>query len=164
MNPRSSSPGSAVRRRGRTWRGRSSPSPLRRIGWLLTSMDDHPEGQARFTAFHEGLAALGWIEGRNMRIEYSLGEPYDTARVQAYAAELVNAQSRRHHGRRQPGPDCRCWRQTRTIPTVFVATVREPWNTVSLRTLRDPAGNATGFTLFDEFSLAGKLVGNCSRR
>jgi hypothetical protein len=31
---------------------------------MIALTADHPEGQARIMAFREGLAALGWIEGR----------------------------------------------------------------------------------------------------
>jgi putative tryptophan/tyrosine transport system substrate-binding protein len=43
---------------------------MRRIGWMLALTGDHPEAQARMTAFRDGLAALGWIEGRNLQIDY----------------------------------------------------------------------------------------------
>ena len=34
---------------------------------------DDPEWQARLAAFHQGLQELGWIVGRNVRIDYRLG-------------------------------------------------------------------------------------------
>ena len=42
---------------------------VRRIGVLLAATADDPEYQARMAAFQEGLAALGWTEGRNVRID-----------------------------------------------------------------------------------------------
>jgi putative tryptophan/tyrosine transport system substrate-binding protein len=47
---------------------------------------------------------------------------------------------------------------SRTIPIVFVATAGNIEHGLITNVAR-PAGNATGFTLFDEFSLAGKLLG-----
>ena len=46
---------------------------VRRIGILMSLAADDPEGKARFTAFQQSLELLGWIEGRNVRIENSLG-------------------------------------------------------------------------------------------
>src|SRR5262249_41870679 len=42
---------------------------MRRIGWLLVLARDHPEAQARLAALRAGLAAAGWVDGRNLRIE-----------------------------------------------------------------------------------------------
>jgi putative tryptophan/tyrosine transport system substrate-binding protein len=129
---------------------------MRRIGWMIALTADHPEGQARIMAFREGLAALGWIEGRTLQIDYRWGAG-DTDRLRAYAAELVNLKpdviivggSR---------PLTAVLEESRTIPIVFVATAGNVEHGLITNVAR-PAGNATGFTLFDEFSLAGKLLG-----
>jgi putative ABC transport system substrate-binding protein len=42
---------------------------MRRIGVLMGVADD-AEGQARVKALQQGLHELGWIEGRNVRIDY----------------------------------------------------------------------------------------------
>ena len=61
---------------------------MRRIGVLMNLAESDPEGQARIAAFREGLAKLGWTEGRDVQIEYRwfAGEQ---ERASAYAAELV---------------------------------------------------------------------------
>jgi putative ABC transport system substrate-binding protein len=61
---------------------------MRRIGVLMNLAADDPEGQARLTAFAQGLQEFGWSEGRNVRIEYrwSAGQ---AERARKYAAELV---------------------------------------------------------------------------
>ena len=46
---------------------------VRRIGVLMIRAADDPEGQARLAAFRQGLQQLGWTDGRNVRIDYSLG-------------------------------------------------------------------------------------------
>src|SRR5262245_10892466 len=62
---------------------------MRRIGLLIGPTEEHdPESLARITAFRQGLEALGWTEGRNIRIDYRFGGG-DAARIQTYAAELV---------------------------------------------------------------------------
>ena len=45
------------------------PDRVRRIGVLMGVTKDEPEGQARIAALREGLQKLGWIDGRNIRIE-----------------------------------------------------------------------------------------------
>ena len=45
----------------------------RRIGVLTWWPDDDPAGRTQTAALAEGLAALGWIEGDNIQIEYRRG-------------------------------------------------------------------------------------------
>src|SRR5262245_48155943 len=61
---------------------------VRRIGALITSSLDDPESQAVVGAFSQGLQALGWTLGRNVRIEYRWA-PFEDERVRRTAAELV---------------------------------------------------------------------------
>jgi putative ABC transport system substrate-binding protein len=42
---------------------------VRRIGVLIASTADDPEAQARIAAFAGALSQLGWIDGRNVRID-----------------------------------------------------------------------------------------------
>jgi putative ABC transport system substrate-binding protein len=47
---------------------------VRRIVALMGAYSETDrEGQARFTAFFDTLQRLGWIDGRNLRIEYRWG-------------------------------------------------------------------------------------------
>src|SRR5436189_6214676 len=64
------------------------PERTRRIGVLMSTPADDKEGQARINAFVQGLRALGWIDGRNVRIDtrWAAG---DTDRGRQYATELV---------------------------------------------------------------------------
>ena len=50
--------------------------------------EDDPVAQTRFAAFKEGLAALGWVEGKNLKMEvrWSAGDP---SQASVYAKELV---------------------------------------------------------------------------
>jgi putative tryptophan/tyrosine transport system substrate-binding protein len=132
------------------------PGGMRRIGWLLTLPRDHPEGQARIAAFRKGLVAAGWIEGHNLRIEDRWGDG-DADRLRVLAAELA----RLDLDAVMVGgslPLKAALDASRTIPIVFVATAGNIEHGLITNVAR-PAGNATGFTLFDEFSLAGKLLG-----
>jgi hypothetical protein len=43
---------------------------VRRVGVLISGYTEaDPEAQVRFAAFRQGLANLGWIEGRNLRLD-----------------------------------------------------------------------------------------------
>src|SRR5262245_12681211 len=61
---------------------------MRRIGVLMPGAADDPEYQARITAFLQGLAQLGWLDGRNVRIDTRWGIA-DADRIRKYAAELL---------------------------------------------------------------------------
>jgi putative ABC transport system substrate-binding protein len=43
---------------------------MRRIGVLVGSASDDPEGQVGNAAFLQGLQQFGWTVGRNVRIDY----------------------------------------------------------------------------------------------
>src|SRR5262249_35150764 len=60
---------------------------MRRIGVLMSGTAD----TARLTraVFEQELQQLGWIEGRNLRVEKRLGALGDAERTRTYAAELV---------------------------------------------------------------------------
>src|SRR5262249_45390536 len=62
--------------------------PMRRIGVLMPTASDQPVSRLRLGALLDGLKQLGWIEGRNLRLEirWAAGNP-DAARK--YAQELI---------------------------------------------------------------------------
>src|SRR5215471_3238512 len=43
---------------------------MRRVGMLIGSDENDPEGERRYSAFTQALAGLGWTEGRNLRIDF----------------------------------------------------------------------------------------------
>src|SRR5262249_6571978 len=55
----------------------------RHIGVLTNLAENDPEGQVRHAAFLKGLQELGWLEGRNLRVE-SRWTGGDTSRGQKY--------------------------------------------------------------------------------
>jgi putative ABC transport system substrate-binding protein len=61
---------------------------MRRIGVLMSTAADDPEGQARIAAFHQGLQQLGWTIGQNVWIDsrWPAGDP---EHFRTYAAEVV---------------------------------------------------------------------------
>src|SRR5215470_9263917 len=61
----------------------------RRVGALLNLPENDPRSQSEVVAFREGLATFGWVEGRNLRIDYRFSGGY-LSRLAAGAEELVN--------------------------------------------------------------------------
>jgi hypothetical protein len=49
------------------------PERMRRIGVMATLAETDPVGQAYMVAFREGLQALGWSEGHNLRLRQVFG-------------------------------------------------------------------------------------------
>ena len=62
---------------------------VRRVGVLNGSaLESDPTAQTPIAVYREGLAKLGWMEGRNLALDFRFGGG-DGDRIRAYAAELV---------------------------------------------------------------------------
>ena len=61
---------------------------LRRIGVLKPGDENDPAAKLRLSAFTQALAGLGWIDGRNVRMDLGWGGG-DINRIRALAQELV---------------------------------------------------------------------------
>ena len=130
------------------------PERMRRIGVIIPAAVDDPEYRARVAGFLQRLEALGWTDGRNVRIEYrwSSGKPEESRR---YAAELVAFAPDviLANGSQTLGP---LQQATGTIPIVFVGVV-DPVGAGYVASLARPGANVTGFTNF-EYSLSAKWL------
>jgi putative ABC transport system substrate-binding protein len=60
---------------------------VRRIGVLMWGDENDPVFEPFVSAFVQALAGLGWIDGRNVRMDLRWGS-VDTNRIQALAREL----------------------------------------------------------------------------
>src|SRR4051794_81462 len=91
---------------------------MRRIGVLMSTAADDPEGQARIAAFHQGLQQLGWTIGHNVQIDsrWPAGDPEGFRR---YAAELVGLSPDVILATGSAGT-APLLQATRTVPIVFV--------------------------------------------
>jgi putative tryptophan/tyrosine transport system substrate-binding protein len=129
---------------------RAQQGRVRRVGVLAANTYGGRGGQL----FREALADLGWVEGRNLRIDVRLIDG-DVALARSYARELVAL-----------APDVilagntiitQALRDaTRTIPIVFV-TLTDPVSTGVVSNLARPEANVTGFMQW-EYSIAGKWL------
>ena len=128
---------------------------VRRIGVLVASPVDDAEWQARLAAFNEGLAQLGWIEGRNVRVDTRWATTNaDDLRKQA--AELVATTPDVLVAASGTTSIAPLVQATRTVPIVF-AIVVDPVGAGFVASLARPGGNATGFTMF-EYGMSGKWL------
>jgi putative tryptophan/tyrosine transport system substrate-binding protein len=121
---------------------RAQQTRVARVGFLgLGSASSHA---ARMAALRAGLRDLGWVEGRNIHVEFRWAEGnYD--RLPAFAQELVLVS----HG---AAGALAAKRATSTIPIVITA-VGDMVALGLVSSLSRPGGNITGLSLF-----AGELT------
>jgi putative ABC transport system substrate-binding protein len=131
------------------------PDRMRRIGVLMGYAESDSEGQAFVAAFREGLQKLGWVENRNMRIDYRWATSDDPDSIQRFAKELVALQPDLILSNNTP-TTAATLQQTRAIPIIF-ALINDPIGGGFVASLARPGGNATGFIAF-EGSMAGKWL------
>jgi putative tryptophan/tyrosine transport system substrate-binding protein len=127
---------------------------VRRVGVLMNVVQDDPGGPADVTAFRRGLTELGWIEGRNIDVEFRWPGG-DIERIQTFAKELVGLRPDVLVGRSTPATAA-LKQETSTIPIIFV-NAPEPVEQGFVQSLARPGGNVTGFTNF-ESSIGGKWL------
>jgi putative ABC transport system substrate-binding protein len=119
---------------------------MRRIGVPMSLAADDRLGRARMAAFTQGLRELGWIDGRNVRIDirWGAGNVNDSRK---YATELIAL-----------APDVILAsggvvatilvQTTRTVPIVFTQTP-DPVGRGLVPSLARLGGNATGFSAIE---------------
>jgi putative ABC transport system substrate-binding protein len=127
---------------------------MRRVGVLMHVTQNDQDGRARLGAFVDGLKELGWVEGRNVRLDVRWG-PDDPQRYPRQAAELVAS-----------APDllvaptsftlAALQRATRSVPIVFVGVI-DPVGAGFVSSLARPGGNTTGFIAF-EYTIGAKWL------
>jgi putative tryptophan/tyrosine transport system substrate-binding protein len=127
---------------------------MRRIGVLIDWAEADPEAKAALSALSRGLSELGWIDGRDVRMDVRFGSG-DIDRMRSLAKELVDLQPDAILASSTPATAA-LQRVTRTIPIVFV-TVGDPIGPGFVASLPHPGGNITGFTNF-EASMGGKWL------
>jgi putative tryptophan/tyrosine transport system substrate-binding protein len=130
------------------------PERVRRVGVLMIWREADPLSQNSRTAFEHALGRLGWIEGKNIRIDYRFAAG-DPALFKTYAAELVGL--RPDAVLASTGAGVAALReQTHTIAIVFVI-LADLVGQGFVQSLARPGGNITGFSSFDP-ALIGKWL------
>jgi putative ABC transport system substrate-binding protein len=127
---------------------------IRLIGIILPIGKDDPDYQPWISAFRQGLQELGWIEGRNVRLDIRWGTE-NPAEIRKQAAELAALAPDviLAAGTSTVGP---LMQATRTVPIVF-PIIADPVSGGFVDSLARPGRNATGFMLF-EYSISGKWL------
>jgi len=128
--------------------------PVRRIGVLLNLSENDREAQRLVAAFQDGLAQLGWADGRNLRLVYRWAGG-DVGRIRSFAKELVELSPDVVVGYATPSVVA-LQQETRSIPIVFLS-VTDPVGQGLVASLAHPGGHTTGFAVF-EFSLGTKWM------
>jgi putative ABC transport system substrate-binding protein len=134
--------------------GAQQPGRMPRIGLLSVFAESDPEAQAWIGELMQGLQELGWVNGRNVQIEFRFAGG-DPVRISTLATELIELR-----------PDtifavttnaaAALRQQTLSIPIVFVQ-IADPVGMGFVTNLARPEGNITGFTTW-EFSIGGKWL------
>src|SRR5262249_16986115 len=121
----------------------SAQQPAERtIGWLSA----RSRASEKLTEFHQGLSETGYIEGKNLAIEYRWAEgQYD--RLQTLAADLVRSQVAAIVAVGGPQVARAAQTATPTIPIVFLSG-SDPVQDGLVKSLNRPGGNTTGVHVF----------------
>jgi putative ABC transport system substrate-binding protein len=119
------------------------PAKIPRIGMLNISAPEHPEGRMTVDVFRQALGERGYVEGRNIVIEYRWAEG-KIERLPALAAELVRLKVDLIVA--GATPQARAAKQaTATIPIV-AWSMQAPVHDGLVASLARPGGNVTGLT------------------
>lgn len=114
---------------------------IRRLAVLLGHSEDDVVAQSRLAVFKDNLAALGWTEGRNIRIDVRFAS--DVNRAPTLARELVALQPDVIFSSTTAVTNALS-EETTSIPIVFTV-VADPIGCGYVKTLSRPEGNITGF-------------------
>jgi len=126
---------------------------LRRLG-VLMGRANNPTSQTLTAALLQGLGALNWHEGGNLRIDWRWAGG-DLALFERYAGELVALDPDVLVANGSKAVEA-LRRRTSTIPIIFVV-VTDPVGQGFVESLAHPGGTITGFTDYDP-PMAGKWL------
>lgn len=133
-----------------------------RVGYLTS----HSPDTFRADVFRQGLRELGWVEGRNLIIDYRSADG-KVDRIPSLAAELV-ALNVHVIVAAATVPALAAKRASQTIPVVFTH-VSDPVGTGLVASFARPGGNVTGFSHLNvglgpkRLELLKQVVPNASR-
>jgi putative ABC transport system substrate-binding protein len=127
---------------------------MRHLGVLAGYAANDSLGQSLAAILPQSLAALGWIEGQNIQIDWRWASA-DPKLYQSYAAELVALRPDVLVVQSSPAVAA-LRRLPNAIPTVFIM-ITDPLGQGFVNNLAHPGGNMTGFSDYDP-PIASKWV------
>jgi putative tryptophan/tyrosine transport system substrate-binding protein len=134
---------------------RAQVDRVRRIGVLMAHAETDSEFKTYAATFRDELKKLGWVEGRNIKIDFRWGALDDAELRQRSAKELIALHPDLILTQNTP-PTASMLQQTRIIPVIFVI-VADPVGSGFVGSLARPGGNATGFTIMEP-TITGKWL------
>jgi putative ABC transport system substrate-binding protein len=126
----------------------------RRVGVLIGTTENDPETKRRVDALRQGLSEAGWVEHRNLDIDFRFTGA-DPDRTRRFVAELVSRSPDVIVVHSNDNLDALLQRD-HSIPTVFVQ-IGDPVGSGFVASLARPGGNLTGFTSFED-AIGGKWL------
>jgi putative ABC transport system substrate-binding protein len=127
---------------------------VRRVGVLMNTASDHPEGKLRLATFMKALHDLGWTDGQNVQIE-TRGAIGIADNYRKYAAELAALDSDVVLAITTAAV-IELRRVSRTLPIVFTQVI-DPVGSGLVASMARPGGNATGLITF-EYAISAKWL------
>ena len=122
---------------------RAQTAKIARIGYLITGALESPETRINRDAFRQGLNELGYIEGRNIVIEYRSADG-KIERLPGLATELVGLKVDLIVALATPAG--RAAQQATTTIPIVVTAMGDPIRDGLVASLARPGGNVTGTT------------------
>jgi putative ABC transport system substrate-binding protein len=132
---------------------RAQQPPMPVVGFLRSALPE-PDATHRVTAFHQGMKETGYIEGKNVAIEYRSAEG-QTDRFPLLVANLLRRPVALIVGNTPSALAAKA--ATTTVPIVFV-TGGDPVRDGLVASLNRPGGNVTGIS-FITAELGAKQLG-----
>ncbi len=133
---------------------RAQLARMRRIGILMSGAELDLDWQRLESAFDTELKKLGWVRGRDIRIDYRWpGDAVD--RINAYAIDLVELGPELIVVATTPGVQA-VRRRSESMPIIFL-NVADPVGSGLVPNLLRPGASTTGFTASD-YAICGKWL------
>ena len=125
---------------------RAQAPAVRTIGWLSPVSSDTESDRNNMAAFRQGLSETGYVEGKNLTIEYRWAKGlYD--QLLALAADLIRSQVGVMVTTGGPQAARAAQAATPTIPIVFQSG-SDPVQDGLVKSFNRPGGNTTGVHVF----------------